>query len=90
MFPASFAAILGLDLLKMKNQNTGGVGNSGNMTFYDTIRITINEDIDFHVYAGFTLGLETMGIGLLGQAGFFSQYNVSFDHSRGEFFIETR
>ena len=34
--------------------------------------------ITFPVYAGFTIGLEQMGLGLLGQIGFFDRFNVGF------------
>ena len=41
VFPSSFAIALGLDPLQMKQQITGGVGNSGNVTYYDNLRIEI-------------------------------------------------
>jgi len=37
------------------------------------------------VYAGFTLGPERIGYGLLGQAGFFDKFNITFKHSQGVF-----
>lgn len=40
------------------------------------------------VYAGFTMGLEQIGYGLMGQAGFFDKFNVTFRHSEGIFQIE--
>ena len=54
----------------MKSHMTGGVGNAGNTTIYETIKITINQSIEFEAYVGFTAGLEAQGLGLLGQSGF--------------------
>jgi hypothetical protein len=40
------------------------------------------------VYAGFTAGLERLGMGLLGQMGFFDRVKVLFDLKEGVFFVE--
>ena len=40
------------------------------------------------LYAGFTTRLEQIGYGLLGQAGFFDRFNITFKHSQGIFQIE--
>ena len=40
------------------------------------------------VYAGFTVGLDNVGLGLLGQSGFFDRVNVCFHHRSGIFAIE--
>jgi hypothetical protein len=98
VFPISFAIALGLDPLKMKQQITGGVGNSGNVTYYDDVTIevgpfiviggTFQPQFSFKAYAGFTVGLEAQGIGLLGQSGFFESYSVTFDHKGRQFHID--
>lgn len=88
VFPLSFAIALGLDPLQMKSHMTGGVGNSGNVTVYETIKISLNHSIEFSAYVGFTAGLEAQGIGLLGQSGFFSSYVVTFDYANRQFHIE--
>lgn len=44
--------------------------------------------ITFDVYAGFTAGLEALGIGLLGQAGFFDRFPTRFDLRDGTFSID--
>jgi hypothetical protein len=38
--------------------------------------------------AGFTEGLESVGLGLLGQTGFFDQFTVTFNHRAGVFHVE--
>lgn len=100
VFPASFALALGLDTLTMKQQITGGVGNSGNLTYYDDLIIELGIWVDvngtltftprftFKTYAGFTAGLESQGVGLLGELGLFENYLVTFDHKNRVFHIE--
>ena len=86
VFPASFAGALGLDLLQMKSNLTGGVGSTANVTHFDTIEIDFGAG-PFEVYAGFTAGMDLHGIGLLGQAGFFDRFDVMFSHKTGQFHI---
>lgn len=100
VFPVSFALALGLDPLKMKQQMTGGVGSTGNVTYYEdlTIEIGVMADIQgtltftpeftFKTFAGFTAGLDSQGMGLLGECGFFENYVVTFDHKNQSFHIE--
>ena len=89
VFPLSFAVALGLDPLQMKAQMTSGIGNIANMTYYDTIEIEIpNTPLSFSTLAGFTQGLDALGMGLLGQFGFFDHYTVTFDHRARLFHIE--
>jgi hypothetical protein len=99
VFPASFATALGLDLLQMKQEITGGVGNSGNITHYADITVELGKleqsgawsfdpELKFRAYAGFTAGLEDQGIGLLGECGFFEKYLVTLDHKNQLFHIE--
>ena len=89
VFPASFAALLGLDILRMPKNLTSGVGSTANVTYYDSLDIDLGRGIQFHSYVGFTAGMEVHGIGLLGQTGFFDYYNVSFFRSQHRFTIET-
>jgi hypothetical protein len=101
VFPASFATAMGLDLLQMPQNQTGGVGNTGNTTHYDNLSIEIltatqdasgnwalKAEFSFTAYVGFTPGLEAQGWGLLGQAGFFERYQVTFDHAARLFHID--
>lgn len=89
VFPASFASPLGLDLLSMPSQLTGGVGSSANRTHYDTLSMSLGSGIQFTSYVGFTPGLDDLGIGLPGQAGFFEYYKVCFYQRESRFTIET-
>ena len=88
VFPLTFALALGLDPLKMKTQLTGGVGSVANVTYYDTVEIDVGVEAPFTALAGFTAGLEAQGIGLLGQAGFFENFQVTFDLKTRVFHVD--
>ena len=87
IFPLSYALSLGLHPDRMKQQFTSGVGSTDNVTFYEDVEIRVGTRVAF-ARAGFTEGLETIGLGLLGQTGFFDQFTVTFDHRAGAFYIE--
>jgi hypothetical protein len=89
LFPLSLAILLKLDILKLPKAFTGGVGSSANTTYYDTINIDLGNGIAFSAYTGFTQGMDQMGIGLLGQDGFFEHYRVEFLLSKKIFTIES-
>jgi hypothetical protein len=89
VFPATFAIALGIDLLALKKQMTGGVGSSANPTYYTEMEIVLGPGLKFKSYVGFTPAMDAQGIGLLGQDGFFDYYNVCFQKSQRKFTIET-
>jgi hypothetical protein len=89
LFPLSLAILLKLDVLKLPKALTGGVGSSANTTYYDTINIDLGNGIAFSAYTGFTQGMDQMGLGLLGQDGFFEHYRVEFLLSKNVFTIES-
>jgi hypothetical protein len=78
LFPLDAAKILGLNLANLQTARTGGVGNSNNLTYYETIGIDIGKGLSFRTRVGFTEGMNTAGFGLLGQQGFFENYTVEF------------
>jgi hypothetical protein len=85
-FPRSFMQPLALDALNCPSETISGVGGNSLSEY-------ANVEIDFGpfritVYAGFTSGLDAVGFGLLGQAGFFDRFDVTFKHSQGIFQIE--
>ena len=89
LFPLSLAILLKLDVLKLPKALTGGVGSNANTTYYDTITIDLGSGIVFSAYTGFTQGMDQMGLGLLGQDGFFEYYRVEFLLSKNVFTIES-
>jgi hypothetical protein len=89
VFPESFVPVLGLDFLGMPRHFTGGVGSSANLTAYSNLMIDLGSGIQCACYAGFTPGMNALGIGLLGQSGFFDSFNVCFYQKARKFTIET-
>ena len=89
LFPLNVALMLKLDVLALPKAMTGGVGSQSNVTYYDTITIDLGNGIEFTAYVGFTQGMDLVGMGLLGQAGFFDRYNVEFCHSQRIYYINT-
>jgi hypothetical protein len=88
-FPASFASLLGLDILRMKSCIIGGVGNLSSITYYDSLEVDLGDGIRFKSLMGFTDGLEKQGFGVLGHLGFFEYYDVHFSRKDLKFTIQT-
>jgi hypothetical protein len=87
-FPLSFALLLGLDPLTKSASDTAGVGNGSVPTFYWPVKMEFPGVIVLDIYAGFTVGLENVGLGLLGQCGLFDRAKILFDHPGGTFSID--
>jgi hypothetical protein len=71
LFPLSLAIMLKLDVLLLPKSLTMGVGSQANPTYYDKLLIDMGKGIVFTAYVGFTQGMDSVGMGLLGQDGFF-------------------
>jgi hypothetical protein len=78
---------LGLDPLSAPVDPSAGVGNSNLPTHFATVTLDFAV-VQITAYAGFTTGMDRHGIGLLGQAGFFENFKVTFDHKNQLFTIE--
>jgi hypothetical protein len=78
LFPLRLAKSLGLDVLQMPQGVTGGLGTSTNTTYRAQITVDLGSGIEFAAYAGFTQGMDRMGLGLLGQLDFFDHFRVEF------------
>ena len=57
---------------------TSGVGSQANVTYYDHLWSDLGSGIVFKTYAGFTAWRDSLGVILLGQSGFFDNYDVAF------------
>jgi hypothetical protein len=88
LFPLALAIALELDVLSLPRTMTGGVGSTTNVTYYANVTIDIGNGISFPAYADFTEAMNAHGIGLLGQADFFSVYDVAFCQKQGSFTID--
>ena len=88
LFSLDIATQLNLDVLRLPKTFTGGVGSQANLTYYDTVSIDLGDGIQFSAYAAFTQGMNQVGLGLLGQSGFFEHFRVEFLYNQKIFTIE--
>ena len=88
MLPLALAHKLELDLAALPSTLTTGVGSTANLTYYSDLHINIGRGMSFVAKVGFSHGVDAIGFGLLGQSGFFDQFNVEFRLSEGIFIIE--
>jgi hypothetical protein len=79
---------LGLDPLTIPVEQTAGVGSSSVPTQYAHVTVDIQGIGQFAAFAGFTSGLDPVGLGLLGQMGFFERFKIAFDHANKTYTIE--
>lgn len=87
VFPRSFMQPLGLDPLAAPVDMTSGVGSTNVPTHFANVTLDFGVT-QFSVYAGFTTGMDALGMGLLGQAGFFERFKIVFDNANKLFTIE--
>jgi hypothetical protein len=80
---------LGLDPVTLASHSSKGVGNSDVLSHFAQVGIYIPGIGTIQVEAGFSEGMEHMGIGLLGQQGFFEAFRVTFDLPQNFFYLET-
>jgi len=81
---------LGLDPLASPVDGTTGVGSTNVPTHYANIGLDLQGVVQLIVYAGFTIGMDQLGIGLLGQAGFFETFKITFDYANKLYHLETK
>lgn len=92
LFPASLAGQLGITILNRNAYVFSGTSEQGQIAYFETVKATMwngqagEQPLTFELYAGFCDTLEHVGMGLLGQEGFFSRFEVRFD--RTEIFFE--
>jgi hypothetical protein len=91
LFPASIARQLGIPIPNQRVSVFSGTADTPQLAYFETVKATIsNPDataapVQFDLYAGFCETLEHVGLGLLGQNGFFSRFSVSFDYAANSF-----
>ena len=89
LFPMSLVPSLGFDPLDMPSQPISGLGNSGNIAYFESVEIDLGNGVHFRTLAGFTKALDGGRMGLLGQVGFFENFRVTFDYTSRRFHIDT-
>ena len=84
VFPRSFMASLGIDPLAAPLESMIGVSGTATPTHFANVSLELGS-ARVPIYAGFVTGLDAIGIGLLGQAGFFDRFNIHFRLRNGVF-----
>ena len=98
VFPSSIALDLGIEIPNKNTSVFSGSSENPQTAYYAEVQATIlpmdaphiepgQEPLTFPLYAGFCETLEHVGMGLLGQDGFFSHFSVSFYNSQSYFEI---
>ncbi len=98
VFPASMARDLGMEIPNSRSSAFSGSGDTTQMAYFEEVRATImpmdgpnidpnQQPLTFPLYAGFCDTLEHVGMGLLGQEGFFSRFTVRFNNAESYFEI---
>jgi hypothetical protein len=85
-FPLAFAKALGIDYETLPKDVSVGVGGSID-TYWDTVKIDLGHGIFFDAKVGFMQSMNEYAVGLLGQNGFFSKFDVTFCHRKNVFII---
>lgn len=89
LFPAVFAAQIGLRLSKGRPYTFSGAGSHRQVAYFFEIGLEIIEVLNARLSIGFTEALNASRIGLLGQNGFFDRVDVTFRLRERTFIIET-
>ena len=88
LFPSSFADRLGFVLTQGRYYEFGGAGSNNQPAWFFDVALSIGTALNYKASVGFTPALESAGMGLLGQHGFFDRFTVAFDLRGGNFYIE--
>jgi len=87
VFPLALA--LGLNPYLGPSELFGGLGSSQVPVYFWDVVVELPGITTFPVRVGFTEGLNQLGVGLLGQGGFFNRFRVNFRLNReADFEIE--
>jgi hypothetical protein len=88
IFPASVGISLGVPIPNPNVYVFSGTAEQPQNAYFDDIHVSVISPTDpsqaafeFDLYAGFCDTLEHVGLGLLGQNGFFSLFKVIMDHA---------
>jgi hypothetical protein len=87
VFPRTFMNSLGINPLATPLESMIGVSGTAAPTHFANVSLEIGA-ARISIYAGFVSGLDAIGIGLLGQAGFFDRFDVHFRLRDGVFEID--
>lgn len=78
LFHATIAKQLGLDIKKGKQLGFYGTSGRAQTAYFHEITFSL-QGKEITSWVGFSTGIESMSVGLLGQFGFFDKFKISFD-----------
>jgi hypothetical protein len=95
IFPASWAALLGIAIPNPNTYVFSGTADAPQIAYFENVTMHVwntganpgSVAFSFDLYAGFCDTLEHVGMGLLGQNGFFSRYVITINHAENCFDI---
>jgi hypothetical protein len=80
--------LLGINPLRSPLEGRSGVGSTNVPTHFSNIVIDLRGAIQIPESTGFTPGMGRLGIGLLGQDGFFEAFKITFDYANRIYHLE--
>jgi hypothetical protein len=88
LFPESVGLALGIPLPNSNVAMFSGTADQRQIAYFEHVKAFLKVPFkpsqaafSFELYAGFCRTIEHLGLGLLGQHGFFSRYRVTIDHT---------
>jgi hypothetical protein len=98
VFPASIAEALGIPIPNQNASVFSGSSEKPQIAYFEQVQATIlpmdspdietnQQPLTFPLFAGFCDTLEYIGMGLLGQEGFFSRFEIRFHATQNYFEI---
>ena len=91
LFPASVGRAIGIPIPNPNTYVFSGTAEAPQLAYFEVIqlmfwgRVAAEQPLRFDLYAGFCETLEHVGLGLLGQDGFFSRFQVHFHYQQNYF-----
>lgn len=89
LLPASIGRLIGIDIENGRRGEIGGVGDQPITVYYHPIRMIVSSLSGVDLEAAFT---DSKGVrtGILGQAGFFDHYRITFERYRNTLDVSER
>ena len=86
LFPFTVGEQLGLKVAEGKK----AIVPPEELVYFWQLEITLENRIEFPLYAGFSVYQDGRKVGLLGQLGFFDKFDVTFEQGKGRILLRPR
>jgi len=84
VFDAEVGEALGIDIKTGIKDEIKGIDGVGLECWFHEVKLTVLGEAIVTTKVAFTYGLPSVGIGIVGQAGFFEKFVVRFDYSNNK------